>query len=317
MLLPEKHPYFSQVSACPISEMEFVASYLNHTNRNDYIAIVYSSTASAMHKVDILRAILDQGMVNRQVRAFSYHSIDSDSDTAVEGLHDVSIRYALAKVKETGFRTIVLLPDDIRADAVEIQEAAATYELDRGGHMWVISGGTAQLSSTEQYDILRWSKTTFGRGSFLNGAAYLIPYDGFSFDYLPVFHNTMRRQNKSFVERLAALTPIPNYYDWSYAKNNETNTLDAITGALISWWQGSSYLYDATIAIGIGACEALVSAGNYSGPITGDMLQQGIRSVDFNGASGQLKFKGGNAGARVSSTIPYTVVNLLPGPEDE
>ena len=322
LLLPEKHPYFTQVSACPISEMEFVATYLNHTGRDNYIAIVYASTASVMQKVEVLKSLLDpgspveQGGRKRQVRTFSYHS-HQDQDIVQDRLQDVSIRHAMAMVQETGFRTIVFLPDDIRADAAEMQEAAAAQELNHGGHLWVISGGTGQLSTMEQYQLLDWSKTNFGARSFFKGAAYLLPYDGFTYDYLRVFHDAVRRQNKTFVERLTKLTPIPNYYDWSFAAQNETNTLDAIIGTLISWWQGSSYLYDATMAIGIGACQARSMAHNASSHrLTGEMLLEGIRSVDFNGASGQLKFRGGNSGSRESSTIPYAVVNLLPGLAD-
>ncbi|CAB9517630.1 Gamma-aminobutyric acid (GABA) B receptor [Seminavis robusta] len=315
LLESEKHPYFSQVSADPFSEMHFLASYLNHTGRNNYIAVVYSSTPSVMQKVDILRAILDQGMVDRQVRTFSYHSMDSD--TAVDGLHDVSIRYALAKVRETGFRTVVLLADDIQQDAPEIQQAATDFELDQGDHFWVFSGGVAQLSTEEQYNLLKWSRDKFGNRNIFKGAAFLLPYDGFDFDYLNGFQSSLLEQNRTFVERLEALTPIRNYYDWSYAKGNESDALNTIMQTLLTWWQGSSYLYDATMAIGIGACEALLDAGNDTGVMTGDMLMSGIRSVDFKGASGRVKFKGGNSGTRVSNTIPYTVINLLPDRDDD
>jgi Receptor family ligand binding region len=309
LLDPAKHPYFSQVSADPYAEMEFVGSFLNHTGRSDYIAIVYSSTPSVMHKVEILRAILDQGAVYRQVRAFGYHSMDTK-----EGPHDDSIRYALARVRETGFRTIVLLSGDLQSDADELQEAAEDLELNQGGHFWVLSGGATELSFSQQIELLNASKSAHGDRSIFKGAAYLTACDGFDYDFLNPFQRSSLRQDKAFMERLDAITPIPNYFDWSYAAESE-RIMETILGELPTWWSGTSYLYDAVISVGMGACKALTEI-DASNETPGKTLLKGIRSVDFTGASGRVVFKDVNHGTRLGKNFRMSVTNLLPERDD-
>jgi hypothetical protein len=79
-------------------------------------------------------------------------------------------------------------------------------------------------------------------------------------------------------------------------------------------------MFDAVLAIGIGACRALANSDGNGTAMTGSMHLAGIRSVLFHGASGMIKFGGlpGNPGARAVNTVPFSIANLLPyGPENE
>lgn len=305
LLVPEKHPFFSQVNADSYSEMEFLASYLNHTNRTNYIAVVYSSSASVMQKVHIFRVLMDLAGVD-QVQTFSYRSHLITSE-----LPDTSIRHALEHVKKTGYRTIVWISDDTRLDGIEIHEAASDLGLDQGDHFWILMGGVADLSTEEQLQLLNKNNASFGPHNYMQGSAYLTPYDGFELS-VSQFPSALFRQNKSFVERLEAIAPIQNYYNWSYtAANAENFTFEAVVKSFYGWWMGSGYLYDAVMAIGMGACEAAAKQPQ-GRPLTGEERLKGIRSVDFMGATGRIAFNGLESGSRQRNTVPFSVVNFLP-----
>ncbi|CAB9524352.1 expressed unknown protein (Partial), partial [Seminavis robusta] len=283
--LANRFPYFSQVSADSSAEMAFLVRYLEHVGRTNYIAVLYSSTsASAMQKVDILRVLL-LGMDH--VRTFPYRSKSTTTTARNSGLADSSVRHALERVLETGFRTIVWISDDMKWDAMDVHEAASDLELDQGRHLWIVMGGVSELSCYDQMQLLNHSHATFGRRHYyLNGAAFLNPHDAFAIGGGQKFQTAFFQQNHSFVERLEALTPIQDYYNaWSHnANDNNTQevTLATILHQIQSWWVGSAYLYDAVMAIGIGACEAAAAVPSNTS-IKGELHLQGIRSVNFTG----------------------------------
>jgi hypothetical protein len=79
-------------------------------------------------------------------------------------------------------------------------------------------------------------------------------------------------------------------------------------------------MFDAVLAIGLGACQALGKSDGNGTAMTGRMHVAGIRSVLFHGTSGMIKFGGlpDTPGARAEDTVPFGVANLLPyGPKNE
>lgn len=80
---------------------------------------------------------------------------------------------------------------------------------------------------------------------------------------------------------------------------------------------GAFNLYDAIMSAGLGACHAVANATSTYQPetslnITGDMLQSSIRSVDFHGATGEVRFGDGFPGSRVGRTATFSVNNVFP-----
>lgn len=319
LLMADKHPYFSQVNPDTLSEVAFLGSYLNHTGRDDFIAVLYSTSASTMQKVDLLRVILLDQHKMSQVRTFSYHNTN---DGITKALPDASIQSALERVKATGFRTIVWITDDIPQDAHLVHEAASSLELDLGHHFWIIPGGNNQQNSQEQFEFIEYARENFQPTNFFVGSAFLTSYDGTSMTTRNAFENATLALNQSFVQRLDAITPIPDYYNWSYAANNN-ETWGAILQDLMSWWLGTGYIYDATMAVGIGACQALLdkhknrSVSNTTILLNGKDHLRGIRSLDFQGATGRIAFKGHTSGSRLEGTEPMAVINLLPPGQTE
>ena len=80
-----------------------------------------------------------------------------------------------------------------------------------------------------------------------------------------------------------------------------------------SWMNGASYIYDAVMTIGLGACNALETMNATGTALTGKQHLEGIRATEFEGASGRIKFGNPSApGSRDSDTIFFGVVNVLP-----
>jgi len=85
---------------------------------------------------------------------------------------------------------------------------------------------------------------------------------------------------------------------------------------------GSGFMFDSVIATGIGACLARDEHGN----VTSESHVQGIRSVNFTGATGPVRFGQGsltadgkdtillssNIGARDPPSVLWGVFNMLP-----
>lgn len=290
------HPYFHLMSADSNAEMQFVSRYLSWTNRTNYIAVLYGSNSAAeIQKVDLLRSILHRDGFAR-VRTFAYKLGDEYSDY-------LSPLAALQAIKKTGYRTIVVLPDNLHTDAPAIDQAASALGLDRGQHLWVLSGGIHRQSSTsETIQFLRQAQKN--QYSFLRGSAFLYPTD--DSDEVDFTKVHLERQNQTFFQRVQAHNPIRNFFGNSMNYSQEAFPIRTIARHTRSWMQGSSYMYDAVVSIGLGACRARQ-------PLTGPLHVEGIRSTVFMGASGKVQYGNHKSpGSRTADTVIFGIVNLLP-----
>lgn len=75
---------------------------------------------------------------------------------------------------------------------------------------------------------------------------------------------------------------------------------------------GASFMYDAVMSIALGACKAV--SGRNGTAMTGEMHVAGIRSLDFMGVSGEIKFgnSNGHPGSRAANTVPFAASNIAP-----
>ena len=74
---------------------------------------------------------------------------------------------------------------------------------------------------------------------------------------------------------------------------------------------GQSFMYDAVMSVGIGAC---LAAQNANGTVSGISHLKGIRQAQFKGASGNVEFQNAGIypGARVPNDIIWVTFNFLP-----
>jgi hypothetical protein len=205
------------------------------------------------------------------------------------------------KMREDGYRTIVVVLEDPVSEIPVLADAAEEFEMNRGEHFWVFVGYFEE-SFTQRSSAPEYANVT----KLLSGSAFLTAAENHHLD--PVgdrFLSSWLRQNVTFVERVNSLNPIEEG-QLGYFRAEE------------SFFQAfkpefrAGFLYDSIITIGMGAC----LAANANGTVSGLAHLEGVRSVDFHGASGHVLI-GTEKGAAITfgrreSTVAYAALNVLP-----
>jgi len=271
-----------------------------------------------------------------------------NGDTSAPILDHRPIDDVFENVQRTGFRIIILLPNDISQEWPSIGRAASLAALDQGHHLWVVSGGADTLNLKSTYQMLQDAYNERVMGQFLKGAAYIFPDDGYA-----DFRNVLVQQPTSFFQRLVDVYWKPNLWN-QHSNNDDDNHDDGITlqllesirddptplqrlayDELMTWMPGAGFLYDAVMSIGLGACAAIATLPNdktnnqTTTTMTGPMHLDGIRSLDFVGASGRIRFGGDSSsqnngtktnqrgrhypGSRDADSVQFSIVNFVEG----
>ncbi|CAB9500493.1 Gamma-aminobutyric acid (GABA) B receptor [Seminavis robusta] len=313
LVLPDKHPFFSQVYPDLNGDMEFVGKFLAYTNRTDYIAILYSNEDTVLQRVEVLRQILRQmGIYN--VLTFSYLGVEKSEEGEDRGVDD-----AVRRISQTGYRTIIVMMTNPVVDFELLAPAAHKYELDIGGHFFIMVGGLDPSSSGKDDVLVHYRYRPEGR--LLQGMAFLYIWDNEYVDSDGDFQRTIRQQNNSFFQRMVDLNPVPNYSRSLYeilceVDSDQCDPANFSIGSLLQvpdLPDQVGFAYDATMAIGIGACRAIANTtDSKSTAMTGEQHLEGIQSVDFSGITGKVEFQNRPAtpGSRKGSSIYYGVLNL-------
>jgi Receptor family ligand binding region len=331
--LLHQQSFVSQVNPDLYSNMQVLGQYLLHWNRTNFIAVLYASNVdSAVQRVETFRGVA-YTLNMTHVQTFGYAS----PGEITPGAPDRTPRHALQQLKASGYRTIIWISRNFHVDGAEISAAAHEFELDVGNHLWIMAAGIELSLEPDAEEIVNSLPTT----QFIWGSVYLEPVDPVLYDEVVnetnSFLTAWQSQNASFVKRLAALNPFPvsRYQEQWDEILEEIRANPAAQGLADSFVTPSpifppdnlfisvpnaysTFLYDAVIATGMGAClaEKNKTGDNHTTTpfLTGEQLQAGIRAVDFQGASGRVLF--GNAkdtpGSRVGSTVSYAVFNIMP-----
>lgn len=319
LILPEKHPYYTQVNPDLTGEMHFVGEYLKYRGRTNHIAILHSTEDSVLQRVELLQRVLKRKFGIQQIKAYSYQAVDKTDEGEERGL-----REAVRRISQTGFRTILFITGTPDLDSPEIGQAAQDYELDQGGHFWIIPG-SLDASSTDKDAILVKAQLD-DTLRFIRGASYIVIWDAFSGPWdassgVPNsdFGVTFFGQNATFVQRLRDLNPVPNFFaenfyelDFSGKEGEAFPPNDIFQRLNYDAIESTGFAYDAVMAIGLGACRSIEHQNDTT--MTGEQHLKGIRSVDFQGLSGQVKFgeTASTPGSRVGTSVYHGVINLLP-----
>ena len=78
----------------------------------------------------------------------------------------------------------------------------------------------------------------------------------------------------------------------------------------------AGFMFDAVVAVGIGACNAQDAAED-GAAVSGEDHRDGIREVNFWGATGRVKFGASTfdrTGTRAEESVFWAAVNMLPPP---
>jgi hypothetical protein len=263
-------PYSSQVFPDVIASAQVLAIYLLYYKaRTDYVAFVYSLTETGLQRRETVAIVLDEFEITNQ--AFSYNSplkspADSDARTPLK---------TMQRVKDSGYRTIVIAPEDPTSEIPLLAEAAVEVGLTNGEYFFIWFGDFDPFfGSAREGSAIR---------EFLKGSIFMTPFEGHHLGWQDPFYVAWKSQGKPEVDRLNGINPIlPGEPGYFFAED------DYFTKADPEW--GSSFLYDAIMATGMGACLAMKENVDETSDVSVDTFVRGIRSVDFTGATGVVSF---------------------------
>jgi hypothetical protein len=267
---------------------------LIHKGRTDFVVGLFPLTDTGTQWSGGFQLAFGDFNIRHEVVSYITPALDGGivSSTA-------NIRAALQRVKQTGFRTIVVAMEVVFLELPLIADAAEEQGLLSGEYFWVFSGDieTAVLFQNN-------ANVT----KMMKGAAWLTPAElHFTESAQDRFLKAWKRSNTTQVKSANAANPIkPGEAGYFFADSSYFQTYRPD--------YGNGFMFDATMATAMGACLAANSGNNIDGSIASEAHLQGIRSVDFGGATGQVKFArfADSDGARMNSTVSWAVFNFIP-----
>ena len=225
----------------------------------------------------------------------------------VEEGNEESIRDALGEVIDEGYRTIMFIGNRFTL-LHEIARVAEDMGLVGDGYFWILAGDAVP---PKMLPTVR-NKIGSPLDKLLDGAAVFTNYDPFVYNPRnDAFLSVWKEQDASFAEYL-------NFKLSEMQKTGETPFYYANP----SYFQTevpseyASFMYDAIMSAGIGACRA-----SESDEPSEHVHYQEILKTHFTGASGPVKFKSDDDGnfdnSRDMTDLLFGFHNLRPLPPDD
>jgi hypothetical protein len=324
-------PYTSSVFPSLIASVDVLTSYLDYTNRTDYISFVYDLTETNIQRRERIALEFDQKKINWN--SFPYS----------QGLETREVIDALRRIKESGYRTVVVSMNTPLGEMQAIADAAEELGMNnRGGssdYFWIWYGAIAPEFLDTQNDNIR---------QVMTGSVYFFAGNAGTESN---FWETWKAQNSSFVDLLNSVSPIQDPSQPGFYVGNETYFQDFDPDA------ASDFSFDSIMSIGMGACLAYYNErgvldefidravqysnyiaeiaqnesqgidesflltplnpkdGNKSITITGETHSLFVPGVFFTGASGYVRFgieQNTTYASRIGSDVPWSAINFFP-----
>jgi hypothetical protein len=287
-------PYTSQVFPDMGTILQQLIHFLLHKGRTDFIVGLFPLSDTGTQRSGGFQ--LAFGALNIR------HEVASYLTPLVDGGSLANVRAALERVKQTGFRTIVVAMEFVPLELPLLADAAEQQGLLSGEYFWVFSG---------DIDTAFVFPNNANVTKMLKGAAWLTPAE---------LHFTEPAQDrflKAWVRSNATQANIANAAN--PMKQGEAGYFfaDSAYFQTFSPDYGNGFMFDATMAAAMGACLARDTnfGDKLGGNITSEAHVLGIRAVDFRGATGRVKFGRSffdGYGSRLDSTVTWAVYNLIP-----
>jgi hypothetical protein len=289
-------PYTSQVFPDLMTSIQQLTQFLLHKGRTDFVVGLFPLTDTGAQWTGGFHLAFGDFNIRHEVVSYITPALDGGivSPTA-------NIRAALERVKQTGFHTIVVAMEVVFLELPLIADAAEEQGLLSGEYFWVFSG---------DIDTAFLFQSNANVTKVLKGAAWMTPAElHITAPSQDRFLRAWVRSNDTQVKRANAANPMkPGEAGFFFADSAYFQTYKPD--------YGNGFMFDATMASAMGAClagDANVGS-NKSGNITSKAHLQGIRSVDFEGATGRVKFGrfADSDGSRLNSTVTWAIFNLIP-----
>lgn len=290
-------PFTSQVFPDMAEASEMLWRFLLQKGRTNFISLLYALTDIGIQRHESLTFLLDEEGVTWDSRPYE------SSVQQVEEGGARKISTALQQVKNKGFRTIVVAMENPFLDMPVLASAAEQLGMNNGEYFWLWFG---------LFEPVHLFSNDTNITKLIAGSAWMLPQERYFNELLSIdadpdpFYAAWTSLGPEFVNQTNAANPIPEGEPgYVYAEPDFFQTFKP------EW--GAGFLYDAIMNIGIGAC----LAKRNSSALTGIEHVRGIRSVDFQGATGQIVYEGTDAGSRLTFTVEWNAYNLLPPQQDQ
>lgn len=310
----ELSPFSTVMTPDQLAIAQAVMSHLVRIGRENFVSFLHPLTDMGV------QAALAQGVAfdayGGQFEEYPYVTEFLRSNTV-----DRAIPNQLKKVKERGFRTILVTLDAYLVDLPEIANAAVALDMVNGDYVWVFIPiferaaihNAVQLPGylLEQQGIPSYENVT----KLLRGAALLSEIEGHQ--YLRDDDPFLRAWKEQGPELVAKVNDIYVNQTIQLGKNDLLMAPNYFQTYLPE--SGAGRMYDSIMAIGLGACQAVKEE---SSAITGNSHKDAIRKVEFTGATGAVAFGDPHANQRVPqvrkpTTNVYGLYNLYPPSTNE
>jgi hypothetical protein len=288
-------PFTALVHPDIVAQTQVSLGYLRYVGRLDYIALLYSQTESVLAKRETWGTALDG--FNMTWMSSGYKPRVGDSKTPGQPLYVNAYAEALQRVKDSGYRTVVILMDNIRSEVPSIADAVEELQMNTGDYLFFVydmgDGPALRLPNANVTKLFAGSSTVIPTSN-----AFFQPKND-------PFTNSWDEDLGDLIETINALNPIaPGEPGYANAEN--------VLAARPTEY-GATFMYEAVLALGLGAC---ISQQSTNGTVAGADHLNGMHQVNFTGPNGRMKFRGDNdplsRGAREYDSIDWAAWNVLP-----
>lgn len=324
-------PYTTTLFPDMVIIAEAVTRYLQNINRNNYITYLHALSDTGIQRGQAFSVVLDQFNIE-QYEIYGYITPLLEIPEL-----DRQIPLIMKKVKQRGFRTIVVSMEAFPVELPLLADAAEAENMLNGDYLWIFQ---ATFDMSVIYNLIQFPDEMLkqqGFGSYgnvtklLRGAALIQPVEGYQVlgDDDP-FLQAWKSNDETFVKQLNQMyqhntqlspdyngltdPPAPSYFFQEFTPE-----------------EGAAFLYDAIISIGLGACHAydaenrrrrnlqdVPDAITLDGMmISGQDHLENIRKISFTGATGtveygDMKSNGTQTQTRSPDSSTMGIYNLYP-----
>jgi uncharacterized membrane protein len=316
-------PYTSCVYPDVVVTAQRLVAFLHAKGRTNYVSVFYPLSNFGLQWKDVLDLVFDSYEMDTYLQVMMNHHVDSHESEELE-----LVTQSLRKVKDRGFRTIVVPMEDPLWSIPLIAKAAEALQMNNGNYFWVWLGDVSARHVHESSDrkAPEVQKLLYGSAWLMAVETMCLTANASGSNQDP-FHLALTSQPAEFVDRLNAMNPIrarePGHFTATATFFTDLRNQSVELGA--------GFMYDAVMSIGIGACLSQMETtstiaddddnnGGASAETTnGRALLRGIRLANFTGASGTVRFRDRRAalGSRDSHTANFAALNLLPSSDSD
>jgi hypothetical protein len=272
---------------------EVATSFLFHQGRTNYIGILQAASDTALQLTEGIFASATKRGAEVDVVTYKL-PVFLGSRRDIEG--------SMQRLKDTGFRTFVLIVETIEDELPLLADAADKFGLNNGDYVWLIMGDIeigffSSADASNNTNVIK----------LLKGTSHVKPLDRFTWDPTEDrFLKSWRSQNAAFAQKVKDKNPIqPESPGFFTADDDYFQTVDPEPGA--------GFLYDAIMSIGMGLClaEKMGNQSEWS-------IVVNTQLTEFQGATGPVSFGSSDAypGGRAFGTLTFGAFNLLPPKQD-